>query len=388
MDENTKTGQELYKEHLERLKKAVANEKTDRPPINLNADAFLVQYGGGKVSDLVNDPEYGNDLIIKALQKLGDVDCGGPGAFPAMGGGAFFFARIKLPGRELPDNMIWQIDELRPMTEQDYDVIIDKGFGYYTEQFMKKYFPETEESKKDMEAMMQLGPKVAQKYIDAGYVTLGVSQEGGTPQPGMMCIAGAPFNSLSAARGTGEFLRDIKKMPDKVLEAMNVMHETNLKTLRDTVRTAKPLTVFTGGGREAGDFLSIKDFEKFAWKYFKEAANVVIEEGSYCYLHLDCSWDRFVKYFLELPKNKMVFGPDGTTNIFKAADVLYGHTAFYGDVHPSMMSLGTPDEVYAYCKKLMDRFADKGFIMSTGCAVPSNAKPENVEAVVAAALGK
>ncbi|MCR4436865.1 MAG: uroporphyrinogen decarboxylase family protein [Clostridiales bacterium] len=382
-----KTGKELYDEHLARLTKAVKNEKTDRPPITLNADAFLVQYGGGKVSDLVNDPEYGNDLIIKALQKLGDIDCGGPGSFPAMPMGAFFFSRTKLPGRELPDNMIWQIDEIRPMTVEDYDLIIEKGFAYYSEQFVKKYLPETEQSKKDMETAMRLSPLVAQKYIDAGYVTMTVPQEGGTPLTGFL-MAGSPFGGLSAARGTGEFLRDIKKMPDKVTEALNVAHEENLKNLRDAIRASKPLTVFTGGGREAGDFLSIKDFEKFSWRYLKEAANTVIEEGSYCYLHLDCCWDRFVHYFLELPKNKMIFGPDGTTDMFKAADILYGHTAFYGDVHPALLTLGTPDEVYAYCKKLMDRVGDKGLIMSTGCSVPSNAKPENVEAVVAAALGK
>jgi hypothetical protein len=37
------------------------------------------------------------------------------------------------------------------------------------------------------------------------------------------------------------------------------------------------------------------------------------------------SWDRFLKYFLELPKGRSIFWPDGSTDIFKAREVLYGH---------------------------------------------------------------
>ncbi|MCR4437262.1 MAG: uroporphyrinogen decarboxylase family protein [Clostridiales bacterium] len=372
-----KTAEELRKEHLERLKKAVANEKTDRPPITLNADAFLVQYGGGKVSDLVLNPEYGNECCIKGLQKLGDIDCGGPGTYPPVMG-AFAFAKMKVPGRDLADNMIWQIDELRPMTVEDYDVIIDKGFNYYSMEFQKKYLPELE---KEMEYWAPLAPKIAQMYKDAGYVTL--SGDGDAP----FTIAGGVFGGFMSARGSKALLMDIRRIPDKVMAAMEVAYEESSKALREAVRKFKPLTVFTGAAG-AGDFLSMKDFDKFIFPQFKNDVDIIVEEGSNCYLHLDLCWDRFIDHLLEFPKNRCVFGPDGTTDMFKAADKLYGHMAFYGDVHPALLTLGTPDEVYAYCKKLMDRVGDKGLIMSTGCSVPANAKPENVEAVIAAALGK
>lgn len=374
-----KTGEELRKEHLERLTKAVNNEKTDRPPICLNADAFLAQYGGGTVADLCgDDPVKGNEYCIKGLQKLGDVDCGGPGNYPASMG-AFGFAKMKLPGRELGVNNFWQIDEIRPMTVEDYDVIIEKGFMHYSMEFMKKYLPEMEEINK---FWMPLAPKVAQMYRDAGYVTLG-----GGDKDAPFVVAGGAFGGLMSGRGSKNFLMDLKRMPEKVKAASDAAYEESSKALREGVRRFKPLTVFTGSAC-AGDFLSLKDWEKYIWPQLLGDVNIITEEGSNVYLHLDLCWDRFVEHMLEFPKNRCVFGPDGTSDIFKAAEKLYGHMAFYGDIHPALLTLGTPDECYAYCRKLMDAVADKGFIMSTGCCVPANAKFENMEAVVAAALGQ
>ena len=45
-----------------------------------------------------------------------------------------------------------------------------------------------------------------------------------------------------------------------------------------------------------------------------------------------------------------------------------------------------PDEVYAYSSNLVQRLRPKGFILHSGCDIPADAKLENVQAMVAAAL--
>ncbi|WP_207647051.1 hypothetical protein [Clostridium magnum] len=59
--------------------------------------------------------------------------------------GMIFFSNLKLPGRELPDNMLWQIDEREFMTVDDYDTIINKGFTEFQNNFyatkINKNFP-------------------------------------------------------------------------------------------------------------------------------------------------------------------------------------------------------------------------------------------------------
>jgi len=56
-----------------------------------------------------------------------------------------------------------------------------------------------------------------------------------------------------------------------------------------------------------------------------------------------------------------------------------------GDVPASMFAFGTPDEVYNYCRKLIQEIGPDGFILQSGCDIPTNAKLENVQAMVSAA---
>jgi uroporphyrinogen-III decarboxylase len=74
---------------------------------------------------------------------------------------------------------------------------------------------------------------------------------------------------------------------------------------------------------------------------------------------------------------------DGTTDIFAAKEQLRNHLCIASDVHPTLMSLGTPEEVAAYCRKVIDEVGgDGGHILSTGCGLPAAAKKENFIAML------
>ena len=71
------------------------------------------------------------------------------------------------------------------------------------------------------------------------------------------------------------------------------------------------------------------------------------------------------------------------TDIFEAKKVLGDHMCLMGDVSATMFTLGTPEEVEAYCKRLIDEVGEGGgFILSSGCGVPHDAKPENMRALI------
>jgi uroporphyrinogen-III decarboxylase len=47
------------------------------------------------------------------------------------------------------------------------------------------------------------------------------------------------------------------------------------------------------------------------------------------------------------------------------------------------MSVGKPEDVEAYCKKLIDEVGnDGGLLLSTGCGLPAATKKENFEAML------
>ena len=57
-----------------------------------------------------------------------------------------------------------------------------------------------------------------------------------------------------------------------------------------------------------------------------------------------------------------------------------------GDVSASMLYLEEPYNVYDYCVKLIRQLGPKGFILQSGCDIPANARLENVQAMVTAAM--
>jgi uroporphyrinogen decarboxylase len=69
-----------------------------------------------------------------------------------------------------------------------------------------------------------------------------------------------------------------------------------------------------------------------------------------------------------------------------AATVLPG-TVLDGNIKSLSFVLGAPDEIAAEARRLLALFADRGgFILSSGCEIPPEARPENIAALVAACV--
>ena len=55
-----------------------------------------------------------------------------------------------------------------------------------------------------------------------------------------------------------------------------------------------------------------------------------------------------------------------------------------GDVPATLNCIGTPQEMQAYCEKLIDHIGKgkTGFILSTGCNIPTDARFENFKVMM------
>ncbi|KPU42488.1 uroporphyrinogen decarboxylase [Oxobacter pfennigii] len=366
-----KTPQEMYDEHYARLKRAFTFEKQDRPPIAFNCDVFTTRYMGIKLAELITDTERANTLMMMGtlLFGKGEIDAGGAGSYPP---GRETTTHMKLPGRELGEDELWQMNEQEIMTADDYDTIINKGYGYFKGEYSKRI-----NGGAMVEKMKEMGPvmgRLSKVLRSIGIVSL---------SPVLSDVFTETFMSM---RSMPEFLRDLRRIPDKVEAAFDVAIEEHIPQLRKMIQTVKPLAVFVGGSRSA--FLSAKLFERFDLKYRKMIVDTAIEEGAFVNFHLDADWEPKFNYFLDFPKHKCVLTLDGTCDIFKAKKVLDGHMALQGDVPASLLTLGTPDEVYNYCMRLIKEVGPEGYILAAGCSAPPNAKKDNIEAMVCAVTGK
>ncbi|HWR45499.1 uroporphyrinogen decarboxylase family protein [Sporomusa sp.] len=366
---------ELLGERTARIHTAVALGKPDRVPVVLTADAFCANHMGVKLSEFSVSPELSTQTMINSLLSLGEFDAIELTSIQAKIFSLVWLSDMKLAGRELPEGSVWQVDETGTMTTEDYDTILDKGYWPVAMDIVNNRLRD-KMVMKDIKEFIDNGPKAAMAWVGKGIL------------PFCPVIQTGPYEVLMGARTMPKFTRDIFKMPDKVEAVMKVMQAENKELIRGQIRAIKPLTVWISGARGASEFVSHKIFDRFVWPYIKEMVEMVVEEGAIAYLHFDSNWERDLEYFRQLPRGKCIFGTDSATNIYKVKEVLGDHMCIMGDVPPALLTLGTPDEVYNYCTKLINEIGPSGYILSQGCTIPPNANPENVKAMMAAAASK
>ncbi|HEY3425862.1 MAG TPA: uroporphyrinogen decarboxylase family protein [Negativicutes bacterium] len=369
-----KTAQELFNEHLTRLSTAVALGKPDRVPVVAGVDAFCAHHMGMTIAEYISDQDKSSQVMANSVADLGDVDAALFTTTFAKGAGPCWMAESKLPGRELGINEPWQVHEVGIMTDEDYDTIINKGYFALTQDVLQNRLPQA-----GADWAQYLGTdfvKSAMYFVNKGII------------PFCPVMAPLPYDVLCGARGMIKFTRDLFKMPDKVQAAADVIQREFLEISKQAIRAAKPFSVWLGGTRCASEFISPKVWNRFAWPYIKEAVAAYVAEGTNVYLHFDANWDRDLEHFRDLPKGKVIFGCDHATNIYKIKEVLGDHMCIFGDVPASILAIGTPDDVYNYCTKLIAEIGPSGFILAAACNVPANASVENAKALVAAASGK
>jgi uroporphyrinogen-III decarboxylase len=83
----------------------------------------------------------------------------------------------------------------------------------------------------------------------------------------------------------------------------------------------------------------------------------------------------------DIPRGKAIYWFE-RTDIFKANEILGGIVCIRGNVPASLLCVGSPEEVEAYCKRLIDEVGKGGgFILDGAIGIPDDAKPENVRAM-------
>ena len=364
----------LLKERNERISKAIALEKPDRTPVVLEYAAFAARVTKMPMSVFLGDVNNSIKAMIQAFQMVGEADAINYGSFCAYELAYLWMSKVKIPGIDLPENDLWQMDETELMKPEDYERILIQGWPVFYESYMQERIGGDISEK--FNAAMQSIPQMLEMWTKKGIPVMSLS--GVT----------TPFELFCGGRSMVEFVRDLYKIPDKVQAAMDVALPHFYSPVCEMTKQLGVPCVWVGGWRSASSMLSPKLWDRFVFPYFERLVHEVVDAGLIALLHLDSDWTRDLGRFKLLPRGKCILALDGSTNIFKAKEVLGDHMCIMGDVPPAMLTLGMPDEVYNYCLKLIREIGPEGFILQSGCDIPADAKLENVQAMVAAATGK
>ncbi|MCP4420876.1 MAG: uroporphyrinogen-III decarboxylase [Chloroflexi bacterium] len=365
----------LYQERFARIKSAIRLEPLDRIPLVFMGIAFAPQYMGMSIAQFCASPEARVDVTLAAMDRLGAEEFDGINALPAgritAALSSLWLSRLAVPGRDLPDDSLWQVAEAEVLTIEDYDTILDQGWSAFRKSYMPRVIDVAELDANVAWVQANLD-SVKQRFHDSGYV------------PVSFGATTIPFECLCGGRSMQQFFLDLYRIPNKVKATMDVMQPSLIRAGINIARRSGISGVWVGGWRAASALLSPRLWNKFVFPYYLEMVTALAEQEIVSVLHFDQDWTRDLARLREFPAKSCLLNLDGMTDIRKAKEILGDHMAIMGDVPATLFSIGTPDDVYNYVRDLIRDVGPTGLILSPGCDAPLNTKPENMDAFIAA----
>ncbi|MGA3114568.1 MAG: uroporphyrinogen decarboxylase family protein [Syntrophobacteraceae bacterium] len=362
---------------MERMEAAIKLKPLDRIPCAPLMDVYFpAKYKGYSGARAIRDWKIGFSSIVEVFEEVGGWDgmilpgysmAPTPNVYAGIGVG-----KNLIPGSDLPDDSIIQFEEKEVITRDDYDDIIKMGWNGFRVKHKNRFNPAPDETiLKWTKGQMEKYRHELQTWHDKGVRSLC-----GT-------ITESPLMFLSTSRTLMEISKDIRQIPEKLEAVMEAMLDDLIKEAIDSANISGEPGVMLVMERGAGFYYPLPIYERFEYPHMKRMVEAFSAAGLITVMHLDQDYTKNVPYFKDLPAKMVVAEFDSRTDIFKAKEILKGHMCIAGDVPAALLSLGTPKEVEAYCKKLIDVVGDGGgFILSTGCTCPVECRMENFQAMI------
>jgi uroporphyrinogen-III decarboxylase len=360
----------------ERLWSAIRLEKPDRVPVI----PTLLPEPAGSLAGLTGAEIAGNSrtavgAMMEVFDEYGGWDNPYPGGYTPvqLQALAIFPMKMKIPGVDLPNDYMFQLVEEEVMKPEDYDRICEMGWeSFYYEDFLWR--------------ITDLKPEELSSTMDDLVLGFGTFLEECTKRdtkPFFLGYALHPFFMLSLMRSMVPFTQDLYSNQGPVERVLKKMTAEIIDKQIPIVKESGINLWLLVEERASGYFYPPAVFERFWWPYTEQIVDAFWSQGIVTIFHFDQCWDENIRYFKSLPRGSAVLELDSMTDIFRAKEILRGHLCFHGDIPAALLSVGKPEEVSAYCRRLIDEVGgDGGFILGSGCSIPPNVRPENFRAFI------
>lgn len=193
-----------------------------------------------------------------------------------------------------------------------------------------------------------------------------------------------PFSLLSLLRGTQEFMIDLlEEEPEVIHHALEWVTEAHARFARAQIMAGADATSM-GDAYASADLVSPRIYHEFAFPYEKKVCEKISDLNAPYSVHICGNATKIV--------NEMgvtgarILEVDWKTDMGFARSQVPDDVVLMGNIDPSdPMVTGTPETVRAQIKEMIAKTKGKGLIISSGCALGANTRPENMEAMVESA---
>ena len=404
-----KTTAELFAERQKRVKDAIELKVPDRVPFSPLFNFFPAHYAGINCREFM----YDYDRLAMALKKV-HLDLQ-PDTYSdtfrsfALGPvlEALDYKQLKWPGHGLTQDGTYQFVEGEYITAEEYDAFLfdpsdfilrifyPRVFGTLAPLKMLPYLPMSYSYTRVLPLMASLASpefdsactslvRAANEALKAMKKALELGKEmealGFPRQFGSAALA--PYDYIGDFfRGTKGIMLDMYRNPDKLLEALEKVTQIMIKGSLSVPKMPGVHRVFIPLHKGLDGFMSQEQFKTFFWPSLKKLMMVLIEAGFIPNPLWEGDCTSRLEIIADMPKGKCVYWFE-RSDVFKAKAILGGHICIEAGLPSSLLITGTPNDVKAYSKQLIDVVGKEGGLIINGdVGIPDEAKIENVRAM-------
>ena len=315
---------------------------------------------------------------------------------------ALGYRQMEWPGGKLRPDVPFQFVEGEYMAADEYDHFLSDPIDF----LVRKYWPRIAASLAGLEKLTPFGNFLA--YMDLGvFGTLAhpavqaafeavlsaarasekaavygrlfarkLREEGFPSSGGGKTYA--PFDIIGDyLRGTKGIMLDMYRRPDTLVRACESLVPLAVEKGVESAKKTGTKLVFIPLHKGLDGFMSPAQFGRFYWPTLREIMVALIDAGlnPYAFWEGDCT--SRLEVIRDIPPARAVYRFEAT-DMMKAKDVLGGRVCLWGSVPLSILATGSPEDVRAWCKRLIDYAGrDGGLIMDASAGV-NDARPENL----------
>ena len=381
----------LYAERLKRYVMAMRNEKPDCIPIRPFVAEFTAKYAGYTCQEVTHDFEKAFAAVRKCAADfdwdavVGNMVYVWTGLTQAIG-----MKYYAVPGIDIPPDIGFQYIEPSEkeafMQPDEYDLLIGDPTGFLFNVWLPRVSADvspmgTPTSYRNNLSFVKGGMAMMAYFNAFGTQNALLRSESGTVSA-ISGILKAPLDILAdKLRGYIGLCTDLLERPKKVLAACEALMPHLLHVALSGADPDKNVPITVWMHRGCVPFISHKDFKNIYWATLKPIVEEIWAHGHQVLFYAEGDWNYHLKSFAELPEQSIIYHAD-RGDIFEIHKALGHKFCISGGIPNVLLSNGTPDEVRAYCKRLIDGVArDGGYIMDTSAIVQNDAKVENMKAM-------
>jgi len=383
--------EQVYNERLNRYMTAMRNEKPDKIPIRPFVAEFTAKYAGFTCQEVTHDF---NKAFIAARKCAADFDWDAvvsnmvyvwTGLTQAIG-----LKYYGIPGIDVPADKGFQYREPDEdhafMKADEYDQLIDDPTAFLYNVWLPRVstdinHPGQPTTYRNNLALVKGGMAMLNYFMAFGPQGALLRKECGT----VSAIAGifkAPFDIIAdKLRGYIGLTMDMVTQPDKVLKACEALMPHLYNVALTSADPNKQVPIGYWMHRGCIPFVSAGQFESHYWPTLKPVIEELWKNGHQTLFYAEGDWKHHLDHFAELPDQSIVYHVD-RGDIYEVHKKLGHKFCLSGGIPNFILAYRTPDDIRAYCRKVIDGVAqDGGYIMDASAIMQDDTKIENLKAL-------